>query len=334
MGRSADTLLIGGGFFGYAKEICAALRGRGRQAIWFEDRPSTDTLTKTAVRLAPRLTKKRSDRYFDRIISENRGNPIQDVLVIKGEALSISSIISLRAAWPRARFTAYFWDSYRNMPVDSRDKVSLFDAAFTFDSVDACHDSRLQYRPLFFIEEYARLPDRVRDIDVLFFGTAHTDRYDVLRRLSVALPQKIKFRRLLYFPSRLIYATQLLIKPGLLVASPEDLIFEPLEGPAVRELIARTRIVVDIERPMQSGLTIRTIEMLGAGRKVITTNDKICDAEFFDARNICVIDRNCPIVTEEFLDSPYISPDAGVLQRYSLSGWLDDVLPATRTHRM
>lgn len=41
-----DLLLIGGGFFNYAKETTCVLEQRGRTVAWFEDRPALDTFTK------------------------------------------------------------------------------------------------------------------------------------------------------------------------------------------------------------------------------------------------------------------------------------------------
>jgi hypothetical protein len=328
MRNRIDTLLIGGGFFGYAQEIAAALEeARNIRVKWFEDRPATDTLTKSLVRLAPSLVAKKASTYFEDIIAQVRHEPILDVLVIKGESLSVSSIHKLRAAFPQARFTLYFWDSYLNMPKDSVEKVHLFDNAFTFDPIDAQSDRRLRYRPLFFLDEYANLPKVSQDIDVLFFGTAHSDRFPVLNRLARALPENVRFEKLLYFPSRLIYSARHSLYPSFWTASRKEFIYKPLSKAAIKILIARSKVIVDIERQIQNGLTMRTIEMLGAGKKLVTTNDKIAGADFFNANNIAVIDRMRPRLDVAFLDSPYEPPNPNILLRYSLSGWLDEVLP-------
>jgi len=322
-----DFLLIGGGFFGYATEIVRALEQRGRSASWCEDRPGIDTATKLKVRLAPALVAARAEEYFDGVIAQYRGEPLRDILVIKGESLSVAAIERMRTAFPRTRFTLYFWDSYRNMPGDSQAKVSSFDRAFTFDPLDARADTRLRYRPLFFLDEYAHLPRVQPDIDVLFLGTVHSDRYAVLRKLGRALPPGIRFERVMYFPSRLVYAARRTFDPVFWSARRREFVFQPLKKQAIQALIARSRTVVDIERAVQSGLTMRTVEMLGAGRKLITTNPKVLDADFFNPHNITVIDRNRPVVDRAFLDLPYEPPPASVLQRYSLSGWLDEVVP-------
>jgi hypothetical protein len=322
-----DLLLIGGGFFGYAKEISRALALRGRTVEWFEDRPALDTVTKSLLRVAPSLVAAKSKAYFERIIENMRHKPIRDVLVIKGEALSPQSIERLRLAMPRARFTLYFWDSYRNMPSDSAEKVRLFDKSFTFDPQDARLDRRLNYRPLFFVEDYASQPRVSPDIDLLFVGSAHSDRYAILHRLSEALPPGVRLETILYFPSRLVYAARRVFDPHFWRAKRDGFIFHPLEKSHIQAMISRASVVVDIERPIQRGFTMRTIEMLGAGKKLLTTNPKVAEADFFHPDNISIIDRRRPVVTSSFLDAAYRPPSAEILRRYSLSGWLDEVLP-------
>jgi hypothetical protein len=322
-----DLLLIGGGFFGYAREISRMLEQRGRKVVSFEDRPALDTFTKSMLRLAPALVAGKSEAYFDRIVAQVREQPIRDVLVIKGEALSPAAIGRLRAALPYARFTLYFWDSYRNMPKDSPKKVSLFDKAFTFDPLDAQLDRRLRYRPLFFLDEYAHLPQRECDIDMLFIGTVHTDRYAVLQKLSHALPAGVRLEKILYFPSHLVYAARRVFDPVFWRSERSEFIFRPLSKTEIQALITRARIVVDIERAAQYGLTIRTVEMLGAGKKLVTTNAKVAEADFFNPSNIAIIDRRQPALTAAFLQRPYQPPSADLLRRYSLAGWLDEVLP-------
>jgi hypothetical protein len=326
-GTESDLLLIGGGFFGYASEIGRALTLRGRNVAVFEDRPALDTMTKSLLRVAPSMVAAKSEAYFEGIIAKMRDQPIRDILVIKGEALTPKSIERLREAMPQARLTLYFWDSFRNMSKDSPAKLSLFDRCFTFDPHDAESDRRLIYRPLFYIDDYASLPQREPDIDLLFLGTIHSDRYAILSRLSHALPPGVRFEKILYFPSRFVYAVRRIGDPQFWRARRHEFVFHPLCKTDIQGLISRARVVVDIERSVQSGLTMRTIEMLGAGKKLLTTNSQVTSADFFNANNISVIDRRRPIVASSFLKIAYEPPAAQILRRYSLSGWLDEVLP-------
>lgn len=321
------VLFISDDFFGYAKEIKKALELRGEEVLWFPDRHATDALSKAAIRLAPGVVRGKAEEFFQTILSSVAARDVDRVLVIKGEGLSVSMISRLRAALPKAEFTLYFWDSYKNMPSESPEKVARFDRVFTFDPVDAANDKRLAYRPLFYLDDYARLTAAGSPIDMLFFGTVHTDRYAVLSRLQRALPSSVKIEKILYFPSRWIYRMRRLFDPSFWGANEREFIFSPLPRAEVMALLARARIVIDIERPVQAGLTMRTLEMLGASKKLITTNREVLNADFYDASNILVIDRVNPVVPEQFLREAYKPLPNATIANYSLTGWLKEVLP-------
>lgn len=319
-------LLIAPEFFGYSKEIKKELERRGMGVFLADDRPDNSTLTKSLIRFSPRLLKAKSEEYFDAVIAAARQHPIREVLVIKGQALSCESIRRMRAAFPDARFTLYFWDSYKNMSSDSPDKVDLFDRAFSFDPVDVEKDARLEYRPLFYLDEYAHLPTVKQDIDLFFFGTVHSDRYQVLSRLQRSLPASVKFEKILYFASRAVYRARRLLQPAFWRAKKSEFVFQPVAKAELKSLLARSRVVLDIERPIQMGLTMRTLETVGSRKKIITTNPYAAKADFYRPENVLVIDRDNIVIPEEFFSSDFVELPADICKKYTLSGWLDDVL--------
>lgn len=325
--QSFDTLFIAASFFGYAHEIGSVLKKRGRNIMWFEDRPRIDNLTKAKIRLAPRLMEQRADSYFANIAEQASKHPIRDVLVIKAEAMSIKSLSLMRRSFPKARFTLYFWDSYRNMPSNSSAKVDLFDQAFSFDPIDVSNDNRLVYRPLFFLNEYSKLSSLQQDIDVLFVGTLHTDRYKVLQNIERCLPKDLLFRKILYVRSRVLFGLQGLAHPGMWInpSEADEFVHKPLGKDEMLKLVARSRTVIDIERDVQAGYTMRTLEMLGAGKKLITTNPQVSLADFYDGNNTVVIDRKNPKINPEFFERSYRAPPAEIVRRYNIESWLDEV---------
>jgi hypothetical protein len=324
-----DTLFISASFFGYAHEIAAAMELRGRKVLRFEDRPAVDTLSKAIVRIDPRLAARAMERYFKTIMEAARAHPIRDVLVIKGEALSVSMIQRLRTALPHACFTLYFWDSYRNMPRGTAGKVSLFDLALSFDPEDVRADPRLSYRPLFFLPQFGKLPKLDQNLDLVFIGTIHSDRYRVLKRLQNTIPPERSFDFRMYYPSRRLFAIRRIVDPRFWGASEREFIFTPLGREVIIRLVARAKIAVDIERPVQAGFTMRMIEMMGSQRKIITTNPNIVNADFYHPHNVAVIDRLNPTMSNAFLDTPFAPLRDDILHRYSLDGWLDEILPGS-----
>jgi hypothetical protein len=70
---------------------------------------------------------------------------------------------------------------------------------------------------------------------------------------------------------------------------------------------------------------MRTLEMLGAGKKLITTNPQVSRAEFYDSQNTVVIDRKNPKIDPEFFEYPYRTPSTEIVRRYSIENWLDEL---------
>ena len=71
---------------------------------------------------------------------------------------------------------------------------------------------------------------------------------------------------------------------------------------------------------------MRTIEMIGMHKKLITTNQAIKKYDFYNPDNIAVIDRNDIAIPEGFLDKPYSEIEDAIYNRYSLESWIIDVL--------
>jgi hypothetical protein len=100
---------------------------------------------------------------------------------------------------------------------------------------------------------------------------------------------------------------------------------QALKKADVLQMIAQSRAILDIQHPGQTGLTMRTIEMLGARKKLITTNPLVRGYEFFRPENILVIDRGDPVIDPGFLGVPYVELPEDLYERYSLDGWIREV---------
>ena len=140
------------------------------------------------------------------------------------------------------------------------------------------------------------------------------------------MPPNVRFDKVLYLASPVLYAARRAFDPRMWGARRREFTFEPISNAGIRDLIARARAIVDIERTVQSGWTMRSVEALGAGRKLVTTNAAIAGAEFYHPNNIAVIDRKKPTLPAGFFETPYIAPSSAFLRRYSLTGWVDEML--------
>ena len=94
----------------------------------------------------------------------------------------------------------------------------------------------------------------------------------------------------------------------------------------IARIINSSRAVLDIQHPRQTGLTMRTIEMIGMRKKIITTNKSIVKYDFYNPNNIMVIDRNNPMIDSSFFDKPYFELPKEIYDKYSIKKWILDCL--------
>ena len=71
---------------------------------------------------------------------------------------------------------------------------------------------------------------------------------------------------------------------------------------------------------------MRTIEMVGMNKKLITTNQTIKDYDFYNPKNISVVDRKNVVIDDEFLHTSYEPLSKEMYQKYSLQCWILEVL--------
>ena len=82
---------------------------------------------------------------------------------------------------------------------------------------------------------------------------------------------------------------------------------------------------MDINHPNQNGLTMRVFEVLGSGKKLVTTNGDVKKYPFYNTHNICIIDRNNIVMDRSFFDTPFQKIDTDLYKRMSINGWLEEI---------
>lgn len=312
--------------FGYQYEIKTELERCGAKVDYFDERPANTFWVKALIRINRNLLARYINNYHNRILESTKGNLYDYIFFIKGEAVSKQILKRLREFHPQAQFIIYHWDSIANNP-HAIQLLPFFDKIYSFDKVD-CNNLGINFLPLFYLDEYVPINDDYSEIkyDLLFIGTVHSDRYrlvlDIVNQLTFLGYKSFVY---FYFPSRVLYYKMKLLTKNLKGTSIHDFYFKPLKKKEVLELYKKSRVIVDIQHPKQTGLTMRCVETLGAGRKLITTNSCIIDYDFYCPGNILVVDRKEPIVSCEFLNVPYKRISEDIYNKYSLHTWINTI---------
>lgn len=317
-------LFIAPNFFGYEREIKNRLESLGAQVDFYDDRPSNSAWSKFAIRMIPQTQQGNIRKYFS-ILLEKYSNDYDFVFIIKMECMPIDILLELRKRNPEAKFIYYSYDSVKNNNNFKR-AIGLFDSAFTFDDDDARAMKGIKLRPLFFLNEYRNLFTDNILYDISFIGTAHSDRYLLLKKIKSILPRE-NFRSFffLYVPSKYIFWLKKIFVPVFWKSKKADFSFLPMSKKEVLSAISQSRSILDFQHPGQTGLTMRTIEILGARKKLITTNKNVKKYDFYRQENIKVIDRENPVIEIDFFHAPYVNLPDDLYEKYSIDGWLREV---------
>lgn len=326
MKKEKSVLMFCASFFGYEKRIAEALRDEGYIVDLYDERPGSGFVAKTCVRYNIGIYHSVICKYYEQIIQRNRTKEYDYIFVVKGEAVNQSVIAMLRQAYPNAEMILYLWDAVKNIP-DCAARMKLYDRVLTFDSQDA-ETYGIQLRPLFFAKEYEAEPETKENYqyDFAFVGTAHTIRPLIVQKLAADRAEKGReiFSHL-FLPHVLVYYYNKLLNPAYRTVRRSDIHFDSLNAAQIKQIYSNSRCILDVEHQNQRGLTMRTIELIGMQKKIITTNALIKTYDFYNPKNICVIDRQDPVVDDAFWSSAYEPVPQEILDRYSLQAFVREI---------
>lgn len=321
------VLFFGPKTFGYELEITCEMQKMGAEVTFRSDRPVANGWVVAALRILPKLAWRLSDLFFFHWLIKSAPTACDIVFIVKGEGLSPHFLQALRKRYPAAVFILYLWDSATNCK-GLELKLPYFDDFFSFDPSDCTIFPQFKYRPLFFLDKYLKDDSPAEEKGLFFVGTLNGDRPKVIARLLTTLDKSISFDYFLFVRSRLELALRRLIDPPLRGIDPVHLVFSPIPSDTLSSHIKRCSAVLDIEHPRQTGLTMRTFEVIASGKKLVTTNRSVVDQDFYDPARILVIDRSEPVVPPQFLAVGLPPFPPGFVSKYSLRGWLSDIFNA------
>ena len=318
-------IIISPSFFNVETLIIDRLGKNDNIVLHIDERPFKSALKKAINTFFPKFFLRTANKYFEKELSKCSFVP-DVILAVKGELLSKKTISLIRSKYPNTKLILYLWDSIECVRGINK-TIPLYDKVFSFDRKD-CLQYGFTFRPLFCDNEISQKLNSKYEYDLCFYGTMHTDRFSVLTQVNkAAIKSKLKTIDFCYLPSRFMRIYYWLTNKGYRKFNKELLSFVPKTQSEISSLIANSKAILDINDQKQSGLTIRTLESLLAKKKIITTNDDIINYDFYDERNILIIDRHKVELPVSFFqdsnDDSALSDE--IYRKYSVEGWIDDV---------
>lgn len=322
-------LLIAPEFFGYEKAIKRELTERGGIVDYIQENIDSTSFGQKIVNKFPKtIQQKIRTAYFIKTLGSHNLSQYDYVFGIRLDLFNEQIIGFLRKECKKAYFILYFWDSVSNMR-NACKIANNFDRVLTFDLSDykRYKDKGWFFRPLFFSNEYKKIPDTsVKDIDILMVASLSPSRANAYL-LMKDYARKNGLNLVAYFYIKpYVYYVNMLKNFGYWKINKDVIHRHGISTAEICNLLGRTKCVFDCASPTQTGLTMRTIECLGARRKIITTNTTISNYDFYNNRNIKIFNENDFNSVFDFVNGEdYQKLPDNIYYKYSIKGWIDEI---------
>ncbi|MCT2534633.1 hypothetical protein NC661_05475 [Aquibacillus koreensis] len=322
------VLYIGTPIFNYHKKIIEEYESQGYSVDYYNDRPSESSFVKGAIKVKKNLMDSLIKKYFNKIMSETSGRTYDLVFIVNCKVFTPEMLKQLRKTQKSARFVLYMWDSLTLYP-SSKELISIFDKAYSFDSDDCNEIEGLSFLPLFYSKDFEKLGQedvKEYEFDIVSVCTAHPNRYKTMHNLFPILEAKGINVFSYMFLNKLQFLYNKVFVKEFKNAKKSEFKFKPLSEKENLAVLRKSNVVFDMQHNKQSGLTMRTIETFGAKRKMITSNGNIKKYDFYNSNNIFVLENQNPDEIIEFLENSYEPINSEIYEKYSLSHWLKTII--------
>jgi hypothetical protein len=297
-----DILLVAPKYYGYEDVISAALVKGGDNVTFIENKAfQYDPINRGTKWFTTFLCLK--NRYIRTTLIPVSQKKFDVCFFINLFSFDPAIIKNLRLSNPSIRCVLYLWDNIRGYKWQQF--FSYFDEIYCFDPVES-EQFNLKYLPNFYPDIQPALSS---EFDLCSIASLQVHRLKKLTQIvQSAEKSNSKFFFYLYLPrqhSRLKYnwavyqATKLFPNRftgykymyGLISRSIENELVkhDPISLSNAIDVMGRSKCIVDLPYPWQTGSTQRVINALALNKKVITSNESAVKESFYDPEFIKVV---------------------------------------------
>ncbi len=315
-------LLLYARFFGYDVLVKEKLEALGAHVDLFDARANINSFEKAIRKINAKYYFKKQRRFHENIRKMNAD--VKYDFIFSNDVLDVEILKQYRNTYSSATMVLYMDDSVKNMR-EVENTFKYYDRVLTFDKKDS-ETYHILFRPLFYVDLFNKPKNCACEekYDISFVGTCHSDRLSIIKKIQNCCAN-YRYYFFCYMQSWFMYYYHYLLEKEYRNVKKDFFRFKSISMKDVAKIMQMSKCVLDIQHPNQTGLTMRTIETIGAKRKLITTNPDVRNYDFYNEKNILIIDRNNPIISDSFLEGVFQPLEKELYEKYSLSGWIKDV---------
>ncbi|MBC8053228.1 MAG: hypothetical protein H7Y13_09190 [Sphingobacteriaceae bacterium] len=313
------VLFISAKFYHYGEAVYEKIKTYGADVSFYYER-DTNFGHVIAANFFQGSIDKRQDRHYKKILKEISGKAFDYLVVIRGYRMKGWFVEAVKAQNPGIQTLLYEWDSLSFWDSDYTSLIPHFDKTLSFDYKD-CEDFKLPYAPTFHMDEYATIEKTEPEIDFIFCSNYTDEKYEFVKKFIDYTRRKgYKVHIHLYLSWFKYYKEKLrgnIIDYNLVA-------FKRLPREDYFKLFCKSKTIVDFSATVQSGLTMRVIDALGSGKRVLTNNANVAKEPGFNPHQIVIYDAKNLNLPDYINDGEYFEK-----KDYSIDNWLDNLFFAT-----
>ena len=251
------------------------------------------------------------ENYIGSIIGDEKYDII---LIIRPDLFSIKTLEHLKSK--SIYFKTYFFDGIYRFPRKLK-SLHLFNEVYSFEPNDC---KKFGFLPItnFIYEETLIQSNYTKNKDCRF-SVFNITSYDKKRfKLLINIASVLKKQKLEY---KIIVRTNKKITNNLI-----DIVNEPMKLEDTKILLENSVCMLDFGVLNEhKGLTFRVFEAMGLEKKIITNNPDIANYDFYDPKNILIIDEKNIHIPLSFISSEYNPISKEIYNNYTLNTWVKKV---------
>ncbi|WP_395067166.1 hypothetical protein [Flavobacterium sp.] len=219
----------------------------------------------------------------------------------------------LKYVTQRAKKTiVYFWDSFDNIPRYER-TLPFFDVKYSFEPKDVAKYNLNLLTNFYYNTNRNITPSN----DVFFIGT-FDERFELIQNVVKSIHTFGKTAQIFLQSNNektiAHYQTETI-----------KFIKKPITFAESEKIYNNSKIILDVQKKIQKGLTFRVFEAMGKGKKLITTNEDIVNYDFYNSNNIFIWKDQTTAIPNSFFETPYTELPQEIYEKYSISSWVKTI---------
>jgi len=236
---------------------------------------------------------------------------IQDViLTIKGDWIDPKQVLEFKKYTKKS--IAFFNDNIYRCP-KILNVIPNFDEVYSFEKED-CEKHNLKFMPNWiYQQENQEIPNNTFDYDV-FNISSKDNRFKTISKVADELKKQNIKSKIIIFDKK-----NKNNNPNI------EFISKYIQIAEVNDYIKKSKLLLDIQRKEQNGLTFRVFESMSLHKKLITTNPNIVNYDFYNPNNILVIEEEDIHFDADFFKIPYEPIPENIYNKYTLDNWINKV---------